>query len=169
MCGKYTNLGSEDQIIDEPLYDGLQLDWVKEEIDLGEFVDFSTNPTIDIRFVLISDGFIENEGFFFDDMSIGVVEEGATATKFIPLDNFEYKSQPNPARDFTILKFSDDVSEYDDAKIMIFNALGQQVYETDVAGTELRVSTKNWESGVYFYQLMLNNEVLEAKRLSVAR
>lgn len=169
MCGKYTNLGTSDQDEDQPLYDAFQLDWVKEEIDLGEFVDFSTNPTISIRFVLVSDGFVEEEGFFFDDMTIGVVEKGTTSTKFVQLDGFTYESQPNPATDFTIIKFSKDMTEFDNAKVVVFNALGQRVFENEASGKELRISTKDWKTGVYFYQLQLNNEVLEAKRLSVAR
>jgi hypothetical protein len=132
-------------------------------------VDFSTNPTISIRFVLVSDGFVEEEGFFFDDMTIGVVEKGTTSTKFVQLDDFTYESQPNPATDFTIIKFSKDMTEFDNAKVVVFNALGQRVFENEASGKELRISTKDWKTGVYFYQLQLNNEVLEAKRLCVAR
>jgi len=168
MCGKYTNLGTSDQYPDQPLYDGTQSDWVKEEIDLSEYVDLSTNPEIRISFLMISDGAVEGDGFYFDDMSIEITEEGTTSTQKIDLESFAIRAQPNPASDFTTLQFSKPISPTDNANVLIFNTLGQKIYAAKVTGTEHRVELSDWMPGLYFYQLQKGTETMETGRLSVA-
>jgi hypothetical protein len=71
QCGKYTNLGVPDQNAanGEPLYDGFQTTWVKEEIDLSDYLGSS----ILVRFQIVSDGGVREEGFFFDDFEINIM------------------------------------------------------------------------------------------------
>jgi carboxypeptidase T len=65
QCGKYTNLGTNaNQSVQpngKPIYDGVQNDWVLEEISLDDYL----GQEIKIRFVLRSDGGVTDEGFFF--------------------------------------------------------------------------------------------------------
>lgn len=67
--GNYTHIGNGNQV-PEPLYDG-QSGWVLEEIDLMDYV----GESVKFRFTLISDGYITEDGFYFDDINISVVEE----------------------------------------------------------------------------------------------
>jgi len=48
------------------VYDGMQPDWVKEEIDLNDFADKS----IKIRFSFLSDEAVEKDGWYLDGISI---------------------------------------------------------------------------------------------------
>ncbi len=170
LCGKYSNLGVDPfQPLDEPLYDAVQNDWVQEEIDLSEFLELENDPWIQIRIVLYADGGVEADGFYFDDMIISVVPEEISSTTLFHLNDFVYKSHPNPANDYTIIEFSENPAEFSNASLLIFNTLGQQVFESGVSGKQLRVNTSGWEAGVYYYQLQIDEEILEAKRLSVAR
>jgi len=69
LSGNYTSIGSGSgvQTIGEPIYDGLQEDWINETIDLS----FYTNkPQVWFRFALKSDGAVEEDGFYFDNFYI---------------------------------------------------------------------------------------------------
>jgi len=69
LSGDYTTIGSGQtaQPSSEPGYDGYQEDWVNEFIDLAIFAH---EPEVHIRFILRSDGSVEEDGFYFDDFSI---------------------------------------------------------------------------------------------------
>lgn len=69
LSGNYTSIGSGSgvQTTGEPIYDGLQEDWINESIDLS----FYTNkPQVWFRFALKSDGAVEEDGFYFDNFYI---------------------------------------------------------------------------------------------------
>jgi len=69
LSGDYTTIGSGQtaQPSSEPGYDSYQEDWVNEFIDLAIFAH---EPEVNIRFILRSDGSVEEDGFYFDDFSI---------------------------------------------------------------------------------------------------
>jgi len=67
--GQYTQQGVGDfQPNGQPLYDGFLSNWVLEEISLE---GYATNQ-VKIRFELKSDGFIERDGWYVDDIGIVV-------------------------------------------------------------------------------------------------
>lgn len=68
LSGKYTKKGSGKgaQPANEPGYDGTQSTWVKEEIDLTPFVGHS----VKLRFHFASDGYIERDGWYIDDIVV---------------------------------------------------------------------------------------------------
>ena len=69
LCGFYTRPGSGFfQPSGEPLYDGIQGNWVQEIMSLNDYL----GQTINIRFVLNSDGGLEKDGFYFDDFQVFV-------------------------------------------------------------------------------------------------
>jgi hypothetical protein len=69
LSGNYTTIGSGSgvQITGEPIYDGLQEYWINENIDLSFY---SNAPQVWFRFILKSDGAVEEDGFYFDNFSI---------------------------------------------------------------------------------------------------
>lgn len=68
LSGKYTKKGSGKgaQPANEPGYDGQQLSWVKEEIDLSNFIGHN----IKLQFLLKSDGSVTGDGWYIDDVVI---------------------------------------------------------------------------------------------------
>lgn len=73
-CGTYTKSGTPDgfyntdQPAGEPLYDGIQSEWVREEFDLSNFDGIST---VYLRLAHYGDsGQTHRDGIFIDDMSI---------------------------------------------------------------------------------------------------
>ncbi len=69
LQGQYTNPGTGSfQPNGEPLYDGTQLTWVHETIDISDY----TGSQIKLRFHLISDQSITEDGFYVDNISVKV-------------------------------------------------------------------------------------------------
>jgi hypothetical protein len=78
--GKYTKLGSPYQNFGKPLYDGNKSSWVRETIDLSNYIDKS----IKVGFRLISDNYVNGDGFYFDDFVLGII----VPKYFPPILNF---------------------------------------------------------------------------------
>ncbi len=70
LCGKFTKPGNSNQDQGNPLYDGMQQNWVLEEISLKDF----TGKNILIKFQITSDGFLNFDGFYFDDLRIEKIQ-----------------------------------------------------------------------------------------------
>lgn len=69
LAGQYTNLGTGTfQPNGQPLYDGTQLTWVHEIMDLTNYVIQSLR----LRFYFRSDGSIQNDGWYVDNVKISV-------------------------------------------------------------------------------------------------
>lgn len=72
LCGIYTKSGTQDQSFNNPVYDGVQLEWVKEVIDLRDYLGAEQ---VWIKFILVSDNGVEKDGFYFDDIEVNVVKK----------------------------------------------------------------------------------------------
>ena len=66
LCGQYTHNGGVYQATYQPLYDGHQLSWVKEFIDLSDY----TGQQVKLKFKTVSDQAVNFDGFVFDDLKI---------------------------------------------------------------------------------------------------
>ena len=69
LSGNFTSIGSGSgvQTTGDPVYDGIQEDWINEVIDLSFYTD---KPQVWLRFLLKSDGAVEEDGFYFDNFFI---------------------------------------------------------------------------------------------------
>ncbi len=97
--GNYTEEGSSNQIPGEPLYHGKQIQWVKEEVDISHLAG---EEDVWFRFVLVSDGWINEEGFYFDDFKLTAVDLSPVYSFFPPEEVSFYQHQ----------ELSIDFSEY---------------------------------------------------------
>ena len=79
--GKYTKTGSSYQNY-EPVFDGIQADWVHETIDLSKY----KGKSIKVGFRLISDLYVNRDGFYFDDFVLRVLNPDQLPQK--PILNF---------------------------------------------------------------------------------
>ncbi len=148
LCGNYTVPGSDFQVTGEPLYEGFQLGWVKEEISLDDYV----GGTVNIRFVLASDNFQEYDGFYFDDVSITTVLPGTNSITDTPTETFISTITPNPASDYFYVNFNNSVLK---GSINIYDAIGKLVMTQSVASgsASMKIQVENLKSGIYFVRL----------------
>jgi carboxypeptidase T len=144
QCGIYTNAGSNNgfQPEGEPLYDGVQNDWVLEEIDLSDYL----GESILVRFQFASDGLERRDGFYFDDLTISVVEETVLNIEGTAIDTFTLF--PNPVQD--ILNIKTIVNNY---VVELFNVQGQLVYISKNNSGNTAVNYSNFADGIYLMRL----------------
>ncbi|NND25048.1 MAG: T9SS type A sorting domain-containing protein [Flavobacteriaceae bacterium] len=143
QCGKYTNTGVPNQngANNEPVYDGVQNDWVLETIELSDYIDQS----ILIRFRIVSDGVVEEDGFYFDDLKINILENNLGIEDFI-INNF--KIFPNPTEN--ILNIQSSLQDYD---IEIRNIQGQLILNRSLVQGSMQLDYSKYASGMYLLNI----------------
>ncbi len=157
LCGKYTEAGTYTQDFNEPVYDGKQSNWVKETIDISEYLGSGDDPTFfTISFRLISDGSVEADGFYFDDLAITVLDpDGVSANRRIDRSSFYATSHPNPATDAIELRMHGHYSGNEEYEWQVFNALGVEMLREKSFEDRIILDTKGWGEGLYFYQITM--------------
>ena len=158
LCGKYTNSGSSDQIMGQPLYDGVQSTWVNETLDLNDFLG-EQNVFIKIEFK--SDGFLQMDGFYFDDFSVNVIRK-TTRTQNL-LDNIIVNAYPNPAFDVINVKLENSSSIY---KIRMMNTEGR-VLQT--AFNDGQIDVSNLNNGFYLLNVENKDHQQYYAKMTIAR
>ncbi|MCF8367600.1 MAG: immune inhibitor A [Bacteroidales bacterium] len=161
--GNYTVTGNSNQAQGEPLYDGFQTTWVQEEIDLTDYI----GSIVKFRFILKSDSYVTEDGFYFDDFTVLGVEMAYTGVEN-PSSYIQALSDavPNPASGSINIYMNHPMS---DARIDVYNLSGQHVYQLQLYGTESKVTipVADWTSGIYFYQLDSAGAKSEMKKFIV--
>jgi hypothetical protein len=160
LCGEQSKLGSLFQLYEEPLYDGKQVHWVLENVDLSSYV----GQVIQLRFLLVSDGFVHKDGFYFDNFKVITIKEGTTATT--DFDATAFKVFPNPAGNF----FTVRLPEIEQPSVRVFNALGHMVYSSrEITSLDHVIQTSDWAPGLYHYQVLSEGTPVHSGTVSLIR
>ncbi|MDX9933006.1 MAG: immune inhibitor A, partial [Bacteroidales bacterium] len=147
QCGQYTTRGSADQLQNEPVYDGTQSTWVKEYIDLSDYLLME----LKLRFRLVSDGYVDGDGFYFDDFKIYKIHSVGLDENHLNIINV----YPNPATNELSLS---NVAQGD---YFISDISGNIVQQGICEGGALNIS--NLAQGLYFITVIENGTMLRAK------
>lgn len=150
LCGRYetspASFGGTN-----PIYDGFQDGWVKEDIDLSLYV----GQTIKIRFLFNSDPSVNKDGFYFDDVVIRVISSipAGVAQNVLLGDNILLS--PNPSNGSFNLSNPDGK----EIELVVYNSLGQLVYQKQ-SSKELNatININDQAAGIYFVKLRSNGE-----------
>lgn len=155
LCGLYTEEGSIDQALGEPVYDGFQSAWVEESMSLTEFI----GQSVSIKFFFFAGGLGAYDGFYFDDLRIEYVDP-VVGLVALPLESFALQqNRPNPANEETLIRWEQNLPAVD-AVLEVNDALGKRVVTRTVnLKTEqaIRLDTRAWAPGVYTYRLRLTD------------
>ncbi len=144
QCGKYTKAGVANQgVIDQPVYDGNQNIWVNESIDLNDYL----GQIIKMRFQLVSDGGVTNDGFYFDDFMVTIIDESVLDLTDYQLLNIQV--YPNPAKE-NITIYTPNINS---TFIRIYNVTGQLIKELKTQTPITTINLSNLSVGVYYIQL----------------
>jgi hypothetical protein len=131
-----------------------------------EFHNGDTGGISEARYEFYS----ENESF--DTVSVTVRFDISTTT-FV--NDFDARKsfllsdpRPNPARGHTWIDYSVPAGT-SNAQIVIRNLLGKSVLTENInfGSTRLRINTQNLNNGIYIYSLIIDNQIVESKRLVV--
>lgn len=162
LCGKYTKAGNSNQDQGNPLYDGTQPTWVFEEMSLNNFA----GQTIKIRFQLVSDQGVNEDGFYFDDLSINIVSSTTTTIEEKSTqEDFVSQNIPNPGTTFTHVNFA--LNDKKNLNFTIYNSIGKLVYQEKVSEkqTSISLDISTFSNGIYFYQV--GNESFQTKMMKM--
>ena len=155
-CGLYTVPGSDLQAADEPVWEGEQEDWVQEEINLTDYL--SAGDAIRLRFLMVSDQFVNPDGFYVDDLELleRNSNEVSTAT---PIDQRQFTLQvmPNPSRGQSQFRARFPDAYQGQVQWQLTDASGQvhrQGTGTSTSGLfQAELNTSALAAGIYFLQL----------------
>ncbi len=164
LMGKYTNEGTVNQAEGQPVYDGFQYTWVEEEINLNVFL----GQQIMIRFVLISDQYHREDGFYFDDMTVTIISP--------PTGNIvDYQTSntgmltvyPNPAKEILYIKYISVQSK--NVRMVVYDALARPVIARDLLNKNgyLELSVSSLKPGFYFVALQAGEHQLAIKKIMI--
>lgn len=169
LCGKYTRPGTGGfQPDGDPLYDGIQEEWVYEEVDISDYIG---SDELYIQFQLNSDGYFNMDGFYFDDIQVSVLSDPILNTESPSqagkLDYFVM--QPNPfteqiAADFVL------AGDHKTASLRLLSPQGAVVSEVSmqqaIPGNRHRLSldTHQLPNGFYLVQLYADGKLLRVEK-----
>ncbi len=86
LAGEHTTTGGSYQDTGEPLYHGSQTNWVQEQTDLSHLTG---EEEVWLKFRLISDHMINEEGFYFDEFKLYTLEHGISY-HFLPPEELSF-------------------------------------------------------------------------------
>ncbi len=143
QCGNYTTTGSSSQAgaSDEPVYDGSQTEWIQETIDLSDYL----GENILLRFKLVSDGSVRQDGFYFDDLKVRVVQSNLSDDEF---DVNAVSIYPNPATDILVIN-----TGFDSFQLELYSTPGVKIFEMPISNKDHRLDISSLASGLYLLKI----------------
>jgi carboxypeptidase T len=136
-----TVIGTTDQVV-QPLYDGVR-PWGKEIADLTPYV----GQSVRFRFQLVSDGFQNDQGFFFDDFQV-LGYAGSNATDDVLKTRSMVSLFPNPSNEGFIILWDEQLIQSPSAEIMLWDISGKEVMSTHLSNSA-RFYVPHHTPGVY--------------------
>lgn len=164
LSGRYTREGSSNQTPGQPVYDGNQNNWVKEEILLNSF----TGDQIKLRFTIKSDEWLNSDGFYFDDLKISIIDmttginqQERNVVAFIS------GPQPNPADHDVMIQYS--IPVFSCADFILCNTQGFPMMKNAVMNDkgEFKLNIQGFSPGIYFYYIRGSFGVTDVKKLLI--
>lgn len=158
--GNYTNIGSGSfQPNNTPLYDGKSNGWVKEKVSLNLF----KGKNVLLGFILRSDGALEFDGIYIDDVKITSFEKPTNVENNdnLIINSYQlYQNYPNPFNPNTIISYQIPFDGI--VTLKVTDILGKDVAvlvnEYKNKGLyNINFDASNLSSGVYIYSLTCNN------------
>lgn len=146
LCGKYTRTGGVYQDFNSPIYDGTQVEWIKEEVDLNLFAG---QEKVWIRFQLVSDEYAEKDGFYFDELEVlaDISVSGTAAQQF---DNA--KIFPSLARTSGEI-FLRGVNPDHQTNLELLDQQGRVLITLPVTDVQLSLDGTGLKPGFYLYRI----------------
>lgn len=142
LCGNYTVLGNENQDEGQPLYDGEQPDWVREEINLNGFL----GESIYLQFKLYSDQYVERDGMYVDDIEVVGIPTLSVGMTDQPIKT--HRIYPNPSNGEIQLRGLSSNTVYS-----VTDAIGKTIERGVFTNQSATLNLLGQANGIYFLTL----------------
>jgi hypothetical protein len=174
LTGNYTQPGVSPQPVGQPVYDGSITNWVKEEINLSNYL----SSQVKFQFQLKSDGGLTRDGWYLDDISAffyTIPTDVSNNTE--PVFKFSLEQNyPNPFNPNTTIRYSipnviaNEVKQSQLVTLKVYDVLGNEVAtlvneEKQAGSYEAKFDAAGLSSGMYFYKLQAGSFVETKKML----
>jgi carboxypeptidase T len=148
QCGLFTNEGSSNggQPSGQPLYDGIQNTWVLEQINLSDYL----GEEITLRFKFESDGEVRADGFYFDNLTVNVLDDGTLSNSDVLASQFSV--YPNPVSN--LLYITTPKNNY---TLGIYNIQGQLIRTPSVYSGSQTIDYSQFTKGIYLMKFTSND------------
>ncbi len=157
MSGQYSSYGNYYLDPGDPVYDGVQDEWVYETINLMDFA----GSRISVRFVLKSDYYVQADGFYFDDLSISVISSltGINPGKIANTGLFVSQAYPNPALDAFKVQYK--IKDNNGVEFELYDVSGHRLKHFLLNNNEgvLNINISGFQKGIYYFRLTNGNRV----------
>jgi carboxypeptidase T len=169
-CGRYTTINQHEVNPSEPLYSGVQAQWVEENIDVSDFI--GKKLRVQVKLASNGGGW---DGFYMDDFRIVYYDPNSRLTKTIDLDakDFKLTQRPNPAAEQVTIDWSKTTDQLSGkGHLRIFDLLGKAMWNQPVNLDNTITQTievASWSTGVYITNLMLPDGRIVAGKVVVQR
>lgn len=154
LCGRYETSPASSGATN-PVYDGLQDGWVKEDIDISAYA----GQNFLMRFKFTSDPWETKDGFYFDDLLIRKIVSIGTPVKNNVFIEENVIISPNPSNGIFTLSNSDGK----EISMKVYNALGQEIYKTEKISSKLIFNLSDQPAGIYFAKVEVNGSEIIKK------
>jgi hypothetical protein len=165
LQGKYSSPSSNPLVMDQPVYQGTNLQWVNEEINLSPF----TGQKLKIKFALKSNQFINKDGFYFDDISLQIIDKSTGITPSEQNNQLLYTIFPNPANGALHIRPANPHTAQS-VQVSIYNIFGKLFLRQSFPSSIRRmdVNLENLPSGVYFISIEAGVEQVQWEKLLIS-
>ena len=164
--GRYTKIGSANEDDGKPVYDGKQRTWVNEEVVLDGYA----NKDIKIRFTLRSDASSTADGYYFDDISVSVIDMTGVGLEDIKKSPVYLSGPfPNPASVNVQVRYRIPGNLPAELDLMDSRGITLQKFVVNNNSGIVDFSTENYPSGIYFYRMQGSFGTSEVKKLIIMR
>jgi len=160
LCGLYTDPAVPNQLSDlSPVYDGLQTNWVQEQVDLNDFLG---EEIVFLRFIFESDNFVNGDGFYFDDLVIDLYGDDVSSTQ--ELNPFIIAITPNPTADQVTVRV-EAKNLHKKLNYIITDITGMTVATGKIDRPEKMVDLIDLQNGTYFFQVIQEERTIGSYKL----
>ncbi len=169
--GRYTKTGFYMEDPGQPLYDGFQPGWVEEQVVATGFADKS----LKMQFLLKSDMGTTFDGFYFDDVTVTVVDMTQVGTD--PHFSMQPKLSdpfPNPASASVTIRYALDArcmpgSDISRGSLILMDSRGfiAGTYPVPINQNFIIIDVNDLDPGLYFYRIIGTFGSTEVKKLVI--
>jgi len=157
LHGNYSSYGNNYLNPGDPVYDGIQNEWVLEEINLMDFAD----KDITLRFRFYSDSYVNGDGFYFDDLSVSVISTITDIEQLKDVKNniFISDAYPNPTHDIFNVQYR--LTDNDHAVFELYNAFGNQLRSLEISNKKgtIKMQLNDLPKGIYYFRIVNGNQI----------
>ncbi|MBR5604422.1 MAG: T9SS type A sorting domain-containing protein [Bacteroidales bacterium] len=118
------------------------------------FSSYYENYHVELLEYLLDDNkhIVEVVAVYENGTSVGAAKLVTKATGTSEMAESNISIYPNPANDFVKISGNDNINS-----VMVYNCLGMIVEEIEVNANEVEISTSEYNTGIYFFDVMTEN------------